>query len=227
MAEGFLGRWAKRKEAVRKGEAVPDEVPLPSPQPSPPRGEGARPDSLSPPLAGKGARPDSLPLPLALARQGAGLDSLPLPLAGEGRGEGTALQQAPPPTLADTQELTPTSDFTRFVRPGVAPEVKNAALKKLFADPHFHVMDGLDVYIDDYNKSDPIPPEMLRQLVGARFLGLFEDEEQQAAEDPPPQSVAQSDTAQALPPAEHDGDPDLRLQQDDAAGPGGPRPGPG
>jgi hypothetical protein len=40
----------------------------------------------------------------------------------------------------------------------VAPEVKNAAFKKLFADPHFNVMDGLDIYIDDYSKPDPLPP---------------------------------------------------------------------
>ena len=31
-------------------------------------------------------------------------------------------------------------------------------MKKLFADPHYNVMDGLDVYIDDYSKPDPIPP---------------------------------------------------------------------
>ena len=31
-------------------------------------------------------------------------------------------------------------------------------MKKLFSDPHFNVMDGLDTYIDDYGKPDPIPP---------------------------------------------------------------------
>ena len=43
-------------------------------------------------------------------------------------------------------------------------------MKKLFADPHFNVMDGLDTYIDDYAKPDPIPPAMLRQLASAKFL---------------------------------------------------------
>src|SRR5262245_940679 len=77
-------------------------------------------------------------------------------------GEATAKVEAPQeplPTLEDTRELTPESDFTRFARPGVAPEVRNAAMKKLFADPRFNVMDGLDVYIDDYSKPDPISPE--------------------------------------------------------------------
>jgi hypothetical protein len=60
---------------------------------------------------------------------------------------------------------------------GVAPEVKNAAMKKLFADPHFNVMDRMDIYIDDYSQADPLPLAMLRQMNGAKFLNLFEDEE--------------------------------------------------
>ena len=151
----------------------------------------------------------------------------------------------PPPTLEDTASLTPASDFRRFVGPGVAPEVKNAALKKLFADPHFNVMDGLDTYIGDYSQPDPMPPEMLRKLAGAQFLGMFREEEkkeqEQAAQqqndsapesplpresggDPAPQTVAQSaqGAGVALAPAERHADPDLRLQQDDAPGPEGP-----
>jgi hypothetical protein len=91
-------------------------------------------------------------------------------------------QAAAAPTLDDVQALTPQSDFRRFVSPQVAPDVKNAAMKKLFADPHFNVMDGLDVYIDDYAKPDPLPPEMLRQMVSARFLKLFDDGPEEAAE---------------------------------------------
>ena len=60
---------------------------------------------------------------------------------------------------------------------GVAPEVKNAAMKKLFADPHFNVMDRMDIYIDDYSQPDPLPLAMLRQMNGAKFLNLFEDED--------------------------------------------------
>ena len=74
-------------------------------------------------------------------------------------------ERPPPPTLDDAARLDPSSDFRRFVAPDVTPEVKNAALKKLFADPHYNVMDGLDTYIDDYGKPDPIPASMLRQMV--------------------------------------------------------------
>ena len=125
----------------------------------------------------------------------------------------------PPPTLADVAHLTPQSDFRRFVAPTVDPLVKNAALKKLFADPHFNVMDGLDVYIDDYGKASPIPAAMLRQLVQAQGLGLFDQEPADdqaspdgAASEGRPKSAQD---ATAVPPDEN---PDLRLQQDDAAG---------
>lgn len=80
------------------------------------------------------------------------------------------------PTLADVQALAPGEEVSRFMQRGVDPQVKNAAMKKLFADPHFNVMDGLDTYIDDYGQPDPIPPAMLRQLVQGEFLGLFAEE---------------------------------------------------
>ena len=80
----------------------------------------------------------------------------------------------PLPTMDDVARLTGQSDFSRFVRPGVDPGVRNAALKKLFSDPHFNVMDGLDTYIDDYGKPDPIPPSMLRRMTQSAVLGLFD-----------------------------------------------------
>jgi hypothetical protein len=39
-------------------------------------------------------------------------------------------------------------------------------------------MDGLDTYIDDYSKPDPIPEAMLRQLNQAKDLFLFDEEKQ-------------------------------------------------
>lgn len=136
----------------------------------------------------------------------------------------------PPPTLDDVAQLTPGSDFSRFVARDVDPSVKNAALKKLFADPHFNVMDGLDTYIDDYSQPDPLPQSMLRQMAQAQFLGLFEDDTQTA----PPKASPDGSAAPAVPqsPVEPfpavppDEDPDLRLQQDDAAGPRGAVEGP-
>ena len=99
------------------------------------------------------------------------------------------------PTLADAERLTPDSDFKPFVARGVAPGVRNAAMKKLFADPHFNVMDGLDTYIDDYSVADPIPVAMLRQMASAKFLNLFADAEETPAPagSPAPAAAARVD----------------------------------
>jgi len=108
-------------------------------------------------------------------------------------------------SLDDVKLLTKDSDFKPFMAGNVAPAVRNAAMKKLFADPHFNVMDGLDIYIDDYSKPDPIPEAMLRQMNGSKFLKLFADEEnaeagkspataspRESAHDAADQTVAQS-----------------------------------
>lgn len=235
MADGFLGRWSRRKQEVREGKPVQDPAP-PVPQAPVPAGVNA-----PAPLA---AQPTAAPVP-------------PEPAA------------APLPTLQDVQSLSIDSDFKPFASRAVAPEVRNAAMKKLFTDPHFNVMDGLDIYIDDYTQPDPLPAAMLKQMASAQFMGLVEEEPEkpsvagQAAapagwndpKDPAPveppvpsatqpgQDVAQSGVCTAIPsthgqasagstgepaslaPAshtEHD-HAHLRLQPDDAA----ERPGPG
>jgi len=69
------------------------------------------------------------------------------------------------------------SEYREFLRPDVDEKLRQAALKKLFHDPHFNVMDGLDTYIDDYSKPDPIPDAMLRTLSHAKGL-LFDEKEE-------------------------------------------------
>jgi Protein of unknown function (DUF3306) len=88
---------------------------------------------------------------------------------------------APLPTMADVHKLTAESDFSPFVAKNVSPEVRNSAMKKLFTDPHYNVMDRLDIYIDDYSQPDPMPESMLRQLASAKFLNLFKAEEEAEA----------------------------------------------
>ncbi len=68
------------------------------------------------------------------------------------------------PTLEDAASLTPESDYSAFVAPGVDQAVRRLALQKLFADPHFNRMDGLDIYISDYNRSEPLTASMLAAL---------------------------------------------------------------
>src|SRR5436190_16402753 len=71
---------------------------------------------------------------------------------------------ADPPALPDLATLTPDSDFTGFMRENVPEGLKRQALKTLFQDPRFNVMDGLDVYIDDFSKPDPLPEGWLEKM---------------------------------------------------------------
>ena len=90
--------------------------------------------------------------------------------ASAGRPMSTATAGSEPVALPALHTLTIDSDYTPFMQPGVDDAVKCGALKKLFADPWFNVMDGLDVYIDDYSKPDPIDPAIVRTLVQARYI---------------------------------------------------------
>jgi len=72
------------------------------------------------------------------------------------------------PTMDDVARLTSDADFSAFVARGVDAAVRRTALKKLFADPHFNAMDGLDVYIDDYTKPSPVTEAMLASLQHAK-----------------------------------------------------------
>lgn len=155
----------------------------------------------------------------------------------------------PLPTLEDAQALAPGSELGAFMRQGVPAEVRNLAVKKLFADPHFNVMDGLDIYIGDYNTPDPLPAGMLQKMASAQFMNLVPPESPEPSEpleaegalphenpdlhtqgEETAQLVAQSAPSQAttalpdLPMSDHD-DPDLQLQPNHA--PASPDPGPG
>jgi hypothetical protein len=125
--------------------------------------------------------------------------------------------------MDDVARLTKDSDFSVFAKPQVDPQVRNAALKKLFhAEPQFNVMDGLDVYIDDYNRPDPLPMSMLRQMQQARILGLLDDDlvdQDKPAPDTDAEASAPGHTE--IP----DEDTDLQLQPHDAAGRGAADPG--
>jgi hypothetical protein len=99
------------------------------------------------------------------------------------------------PVLPPIEELTPESDFSGFMHPKVDPALRRAALQKLFSDPHFNVMDGLDTYIDDYSQPNPIPPAMLAGLRQAQNILAWakETKEETAARfAPPPEKSARA-----------------------------------
>jgi hypothetical protein len=128
-----------RRWARRKSESRAAEAPLP--EPAAPGADAPSPIVPAPavaPIAAPAAAPVGAPEPERL------------------------------PTLDDVAQLTSESDFSAFVARGVDAAVRRTALKKLFADPHFNMMDGLDVYIDDYTKPSPVTEAMLASLEHAR-----------------------------------------------------------
>jgi hypothetical protein len=91
------------------------------------------------------------------------------------------------PTLADAAQLDAQSDYSSFVGRGVDAPVRRLAMKKLFADPHFNLVDGLDIYMADYNLPDPVSPAMLAALTHAlNVLPRPEDPADPDAPQPPP-----------------------------------------
>ena len=194
-----LRRWSRRKLAAarsegavrRKSEAAHDRIAAPA---------VCAADQQAPPGSEVPATPGSLPR-----------------VASEDTTAATAAQ----PTgaaLPPLESLTIDSDFAPFLQPGVDENLKRGALRKLFRDPRFNVMDGLDVYIDDYSKPSPMEPELARTLVQARYL--FDPpktrlNEQGYVEDVPEEPVATKtepvtspDSGPAPPSATQQGEPD-------------------
>lgn len=216
----FLSRWSRRKAAVRQGASVEPTPPRAAPKPVPPSAPPSPTDTARPtvPVMPAGAATAGLPAPGSAAVTPGRADVEPA---------ATPAAAAPPaPTLEDVAQLTADSDYRPFTAPHVDPAVRNAAMKKLFhSDPHFQVMDGLDVYIDDYNTPDPLPKAIMRTMLQARALGLLDDElkdQDKPGPDIPEDVHAEleapalaSDSADTPPPHE---DADLQLQPDDAAG---------
>jgi hypothetical protein len=203
--EGFLSRWSRRKATVKEG------------------GPAVAPHSRLEPVSERA--PVVPPTPLATSPGPA-----PMPLQERPATEVQAVDARPLPTLADVALLGRDSDYAGFLAPGVDESVKRAAMKKLFTDPRYNVMDGLDTYIADYSQPDPIPLAMLRRMNQSQLLGLFSDDPQDTH---PSEATPDGGTPPVLPQSATDNravptdeDPDLRLQQDDAAGPGGTGEGP-
>ena len=66
------------------------------------------------------------------------------------------------------------------MRDEVDPGLRRQALRTLFRNPRFNVMDGLDTYIDDYSKPDPIPADWLGKLNQMARLGDFSANEEKS-----------------------------------------------
>ena len=133
---------------------------------------------------------------------------------------------AEPVPLPPIASLTPESDFTPFLREGVEEGLKRAALKTLFRDPRFNVMDGLDVYIDDYSKPDPLPEGWLEKLNQYASLSPKPDGEPAPAPgaETVPEPAAPAAAAPELSPAAPERSPDPAEAPIDGLSSRAPRP---
>jgi len=152
------------------------------------------------PAAAEPASPPAAALPAeGASRAAAGADSAAAP-------------DPQPTTLPPVDSLHFDSDFTAFMQPKVDAALKREALKKLFRDPRFNVMDGLDIYIGDYSQPDPISPEMVRELHHVRSFfappktrvnaqGFVEDVPPDEPAAAPAAGLPQPNAAATVPPA--------------------------
>jgi hypothetical protein len=177
--EGFLRRWARRKTEIQEGR---DLAPVPAPEPA---------------VAGTVDAP--LPAQAPERAEAALASAAPEPAPAPAPAPATAL-----PTMEDVASLDADSDFSAFVARGVDQAVRRGALKKLFADPHFNVMDKLDIYIDDYTAASPVSAAMLASLSHAKsvFMRAAGDEEAVAAEAAPEAAPKAAHEAQIQKPTE-------------------------
>lgn len=162
--ETFLGRWSRRKSQAR---AAPQPVAVP----------GSEHEHLSAPVPldasivrvdVSGRAPTS---PLASGPLATGGDTQAA-LADQHVHADQADRDKPLPTLESLRGLE--SEYSDFLKPEVAEDTRRAALKKLFADPHFNQMDRLDVYIDDYNQFEPMSAAVATSLAVYHRLSVFD-----------------------------------------------------
>ena len=86
---------------------------------------------------------------------------------------GTVAPAATPAALPSLEALAAQgmeADFSVFMQGAVEEGVRRAAIQQLFKQPVFNVMDGLDVYIEDFNVYEPLLAAEIPGLAHARDM---------------------------------------------------------
>lgn len=141
MSENFLSRWSKRKLEVRAQEKLAEQ---------------AQPFVAKEPLAadldsGLSARSHDV-------------------VTSKSKDQLSPQPELPLPTEDDLVAVKEGGDIKAFMVNKVSTELKNKAFKALFSRPEFNVMDGLDIYIDDYNKFTPLSKEDIGKMTLSKQL---------------------------------------------------------
>lgn len=92
-------------------------------------------------------------------------------------GQASATRLLTDEDMPDIESLTPESDYTDFLSPGVSDALRKLALRKLFHGEAFNIRDGLDEYDGDYTQF-----EKLGNIVTSDMQHQLELEAQRKAE---------------------------------------------
>jgi Protein of unknown function (DUF3306) len=218
MSEGFLSRWSRLKKKTSDGPLVSEggvDIPARSPGDSSSMIQGVKDHVPAKLMPWAGVNPAYQGRPYGMGPRDVAPDQLAgqtqvteytavdgqgasgeANIAAEDASAKTSSAKLNAESLPDIGSLNLDSDFKPFMQANVPAESRNAALKKLFSDPSFNVMDGLDTYVADYSLPDPIPAEMLKEMLKAKAFCLFddvvEDEEQGLVESAGGPSITQA-----------------------------------
>ncbi|WP_341710193.1 DUF3306 domain-containing protein [Limnobacter sp.] len=142
MSDSFLSRWSKRKLEARTNQQLEEKA---------------------------ASSPDSKPL---LDREISVDQKIAVNSVDDAPPKGQTVSEPdlPLPTEADLVAVEQGGDIKAFMVEKVSTELKNKAFKALFSRPEFNVMDGLDIYIDDYNKFTPLSQEDIGKMALSKQL---------------------------------------------------------
>lgn len=104
--------------------------------------------------------------------------------------------ESAPPELPPIDSLTPESDFSAFMHKQVDDKLRRAALRKLFSDPAFNVVDGLDDYAEDYTQLEALAEGAAATLEHAKRTLLGRDPDAPAPTESPETATADAEPAQ-------------------------------
>ena len=228
--ENFLARWSRRKQAVERAEQseAVGKTEGGGPAPPPFTGEG---DHAQHSGGGDHERRGRL-----LPPPPASPDPLPRSAGEEPAADASGPEQPPLPRI---EELTAESDISAFLRAGVPPALKTAALRRTWSlDPAIRDYVGPSEYAHDFNNPASIPgfgsgpgwdagtaAEYAQRLVNPSDIGGAEqtanpgaDRPAQPELDPVRQAgTAAPPQATEAPPADRTGAPDVDASREASA----------
>ncbi|HEX4856109.1 MAG TPA: DUF3306 domain-containing protein [Limnobacter sp.] len=145
MSDNFLSRWSRRKLESKNQQVEPQQ----------PEEAAAKTPALQQPESFADASLASAPASTGVATEDQ---------EGQVHARNEQAMPAALPTEADLAAVQQGGDIKAFMVDKVSRELKNKAFKALFSRPEFNVMDGLDIYIDDYNKFTPLSADDISKM---------------------------------------------------------------